>query len=289
MNAPKLPFSDYDFFGYLAAGATFAIGADILFRDGVDVRVMSSVPGAVATVVALYALGHLVAFGSSWLFEEILTHSTCLGHPEDRLLARGVAPASGWMQWYRRPLEAVTLDRIARRAKDMNWADGSNLDIVFGNASDRSQQLALRRAFRFHCHNRILASDAIRDRVDSFFNLYGFCRNVAGSSLLLALGVLFLFAAGRLPQWVSLGMPANVGPLVTVCAMLLASYVMYSRYLKFYRHHVAQILVGYAEMDVPIADGAPAPLESNPPSANSAADRRHGRSWWRWRTDNGEG
>lgn len=84
--------------------------------------------------------------------------------------------------------------------------------------------------------------EVVRERLATFLNLYGFCRNMAMALVAVALFLAVGLVIGS----------ADTGPVVGPgwwlgAAALGAVGVLY-RYLKFYRQYALELLVSYAEV-----------------------------------------
>ena len=218
----KIPFSVYDFFGYLATGflmlvaAAYATGRVDLLREQ-----PSLVIGFFWIVVA-YVVGHIVAhIASAFLEETVLRRG--LGSPEEHLLA---AKKAGWrariFPGNFKPFPTATQQRVLAKAQQHGVT-----------ASDRS--------FFFHCHPLVKRDQATLERLNSFLNLYGFSRNLC-MALMLTVPLLLYSAV-----WGS-DCGFKRGPLLWAAIALVAAIGMFYRYLKFFRHYTVEVFTTYAEL-----------------------------------------
>jgi hypothetical protein len=221
----KIPFSIYDFFGYLASGFAVLAALDLaaggrwLFADSVP-------PGfALLAVFAAYVAGHAVAHLASVVFEHGFLRRV-LRSPEEHLLA----PSRSSTRWRWlfpgnfSPLPAETRDRVLAKA------------AAAGAGSEP-------RALFFHCHARVKRDEATLGRLNTFLNLYGFCRNLA-MALLLSGFVLMGSTLARATWPLS---AESRSSLLIGALCLPISYVLLLRYLKFFRHYTLEVFVSYAE------------------------------------------
>lgn len=218
----KLPFSVYDTFAYLASGLILAVATDYAFAIGLrerDVGVVDAVFG----VVVLYIIGHLVAHLSSAFFESVVVRRW-LGPPEERLLSeRPERPAAKVFRAYFRPLPPSTRERLVARA------DARGIPPA-------------ERGFFYQCHSEAQRDSVSRERLASFLNLYGFCRNASFALLLsavvLVVGALLisgnLFSTDEATRRLWFALAATVG-----------SWGLFVRYLKFFRHYTAEVFLFY--------------------------------------------
>ncbi len=217
----KIPFSIYDFFGYLSAGSLALFGAAYAY-EGVDAfDVDFTMAQILLLVVASYVAGHAIAGVSSFVLERRLTRRF-LGSPTGHLFD-DEQPA-GWRRLfgqYHASLPAKTQELILDKAKKRAGIDGPG------------------EALFLHCFGVVRHEEYPRLRLATFLNLYGFSRNTSMSSLLVGLG---LVAAAVMETGVAVN-ELLTGAFVAV----LVSVVMYFRYLKFYRQYAFELYVTYAD------------------------------------------
>jgi hypothetical protein len=221
----KIPFSIYDFFGYLSAGAVTLFGAVFAIQgvDAFDVELSSA--QVILLVVAAYVTGHVIAAISSFVLERRLTRKF-LGTPT-KLLFKKEGPKKGWRRFfgtYHSPLPPRTQEIVLAKAEEAAEIDAPGEGLFF------------------HCFGVVRHDEYPRERLASFLNLYGFARNVAMATLLaaltLAVAALFNDEVVASELWAAAG------------TAFLVSVVMYFRYLKFYRQYSVELYVTYAEMDL---------------------------------------
>src|SRR4030042_1455734 len=91
MDFSKIPFTLYDFFGYLASGV-LGISAFIYFYDYWLPRSWRLASfNWVLTIIAAYVLGQILASLSKWLYELVII-GEWLKHPSTNLFERGKIP-----------------------------------------------------------------------------------------------------------------------------------------------------------------------------------------------------
>ena len=168
--------------------------------------------------MALYVVGHLVAHASSAFLESVLV-CRWLGKPEARLTEKRTDwPMKRILRVYAQPLPDETRGRLAALAA----RDG------FSPAG---------RGFFYHCLG-VAQRDAVsRERLASFLNLYGFCRN-ASLAFALGGGLLLVSAALGAVGVASFDVPER---LWLAGAAAGAAVGLFVRYLKFYRHYTAEV------------------------------------------------
>ena len=208
-----IPFSIYDFFGYLAAGFAVLAAADHAFDGGWLLREDLSLVFGIFWIAVAYVLGHIVASFSSFLLEWNIARER-LGPPEEVLFRKDAGTRWAWLfPGYFRPLPEKIRERVLERAKEKAGIDEPG------------------RALFLHCHSVVKREQALLGRLNSFLNLYGFCRNVSAASLL----VVPLLLAGGKPWW--------------ALASAALAFGMFHRYLKFFKHYTVEVFVSYAEVE----------------------------------------
>ncbi len=212
----KLPFSLYDFFGYLAAGALLLSAVDLGFFEARHVDEDPSLTGAILGVLAAYIAGHLVAGISSAALERGLV-ARVLGGSAHALLT----PVGGWRRrvfpGYLEPLPAAARQRLGDRVQ-----------------ADVGAELTGEALF-WHCYPIARERATTAARLATFLNLYGFCRNVATAAALAALALAAAAAFSNPPA----GLGWWIAAAVVVCVG------MTYRYLKFLRLYGLEVLTGY--------------------------------------------
>jgi hypothetical protein len=214
----KLPFSVYDFFGYLASSFLLFAAVDHAFDGG---RLLGDSPkfmlGLLWLVVA-YIAGHLIAHVSSVLLEQGLVRRV-LRSPEETLFQE--RPCSAWARLFPgfyRPFPKEIRERVLVKAHEQAGIAGAG------------------RALFFHCHTIAKRDQATLGRLNSFLNLYGFCRN---STLALSVAAAVLIAGALFG--------GDFGKLWWAAAALVGSVGMFYRYLKFFKLYTEEVFRTYAE------------------------------------------
>jgi hypothetical protein len=215
----QLPFTVYDFFGYLASGAVVLAGCTAAF---VGYEPFESSPGLLVgfiLVIAIYVIGHIVANLAGDLIERRLVRSRL--HPPTEILLGFQTPGkmeAKLLPGYSTPLPTGVKDQIIKLAQPRTG------DALF-----------------FHCHAVMKSDSAVQVRLETFLNLYGFCRNMTLALLIVA----FSLVAGLILGTAETG-PA-VGPGWWVLGSVVGAIGMFYRYLKFYRQFAVELLTSYAE------------------------------------------
>jgi hypothetical protein len=217
----QLPFSVYDFFGYLASGAVLVAGITASFIGYASLQTRPNLLVGLLLVIAAYIVGQIIANLAGDLLERrIVAHR--LHRPTEILL--GFYTPSGLrvklLPGYSTPLPPQVAQRVRNAAGDRP------AEAVF-----------------FHCHAVMKSNSVVKERLETFLNLYGFCRNMALALLLVAACLTLGLILGS----------ADTGPTVApgwwLAAALLASVGMFYRYLKFYRQYALELFTSYAERE----------------------------------------
>lgn len=211
----KWPFSAYDLFAHLASGATILTAA--AFSSGRDIGEVDAVLQVGVFSIAAYTIGHIVAQLSSTLMEQGLI-ARLLGTPEERLMIPGGGLGARFFPGYFAPLPAETSEALRARLKSE------------GCPTTPGEAMFL------HCWSIVRSNADVRQRLDSFLNLYGFSRNMAVATLLSV----FIVSAGAVFGDTSAGDATLVG-----LSLSCASIVLVYRYLKFFRLYTREVLVRY--------------------------------------------
>lgn len=228
-----LRFSDYEIFGYLAAGFAGLWVWDFVFHTGWIIGTHWSAADGVAAVFFAYVVGHMMAWPAAWVFEDVLVRRV-LRLPSQVLFREPVSePGHGWRKVfpdYHKPLRRPIAERVLANAGNEGRADVSGEDLFW---------------IAFAVSKRDPAACA---RMDQFLKLYGFCRNigfigVASSVLILVVALWRSRATGWSSElWYQ---------LLWAWLALAAGVIMFYRYLKFYRLYAVEVFVGYAAVDIP--------------------------------------
>lgn len=214
----KIPFTSYDFWAYLSAGFLLLFAVDsaadtkLLMRDS-----WTLVQGVVAVSMA-YAVGHIIASLSSWVFERGLV-GKLLGYPRDVLFNKSNAP--NWLRMllgaYFQPLPNET--QLAALHKSEKTGVKAPGEALFWLAFAYARQ-----------------TKAVMDRLDNFLNLYGFCRNIA----------LVAFIDAAILYWSYMQPKGPSEHLIWARFALVVGVGMTLRYLKFYRLYASEVITAYA-------------------------------------------
>lgn len=212
------PFTDYDFYAYLASGALALGVADLLLTGGTTLTRSEWTFAQIVLVIAgAYVAGQVIASASSLVLEYGLARFI-LSPPTPILLGlkkrnflEAFAGAVLIGRYYEAFPEAVKDNLLKAAAKTLgrspaNFKDSEAVFLV--------------------AYSACRANEDSRERADNFRNQYAFCRNVAFVGLVSA-----ALLAARMPQHPSYWMIA-----------LAIALGMISRFLKFYCAFAAEVL-----------------------------------------------
>jgi hypothetical protein len=215
----QLPFNVYDFFGYLASGVVVLAGLTTAFIGYEPLQSSPNLVVGLLLIITAYVLGHIVGNLAGDLIERRLVRNR-LRPPTDillcthtpRRLVKAILPG------YSTPLPSRVQDQI----RELAGSRGG--DALF-----------------FHCHAVMKSDPVVRDRLETFLTLYGFCRNMAAALAIAAICLATGLALGT----------AETGPDLSpgwwLVAAVVAALGMLYRYLKFYRQYAVELFTSYAE------------------------------------------
>lgn len=208
----KIPFSIYDFFGYLFAGFLLLVGTDYAFTLRWIIGRNMEAGDAAFWVVASYVIGHVNAHWASWLLENKAVRK--LGYPSANLFGEKVTRP---FKHYRAPLPVVTATRIRDKYARMIVGAGEGEDMFL------------------YCYHLVKEQcpQAVA-RLNIFLGLYGFCRNISFASAAISL---MLGAAAIIHK-----RPDFVLPII---ACVVVSFTLFFRYLKFYRLYSVELFTSF--------------------------------------------
>lgn len=216
----KIPFSAYDFFGYLACGFLLLCAADYAFDGGWLLKENIWTVYVVFYTGVAYVVGHIVAHLSSFFLEHKFLRGVLVS-PEETLFdeekRKGLWPCIFPIFYKAFPPE--TRKRVLEKAK--------TFDIVKPG-----------RGLFFHCHPIVLRENQVSERLNSFLNLYGFCRNTSMATLLAVPLLVFGMIANGFDE----------GKMWWIVVAAVVAIGMFYRYLKFFKHYTEEVFRTYAEL-----------------------------------------
>lgn len=222
-----LPFSRYDLYAYLPAGAILLATVDYTLGEGALVKIegWSNVQTIVWLFVA-YVTGHLIAGPSAALLEHAVART--LLHPPVAILLGLRTPrlreriiSALFCGHYYRPLpanvRAIALSRAVTAEKGVS-ANSPDPDAIF--------QMAFARARK---------SPDTADRIDQFRNLYGFSRNLSFVGMTAAILLI-----------VRLSLAPSTDTLLLLAGAVVLSVGAFGRFVKFYSAFAAETLRAFS-------------------------------------------
>jgi hypothetical protein len=222
---PNIPFSVYDFFGYLASGFIFLSSVIYVGTEKnifcYDLNFVSSV----FVILIVYIIGHLISVPAKSFYERLIVKKG-LKLPSYILIPNNPAPKVLSKLFYEYFEEFP--DKIANKIKekaikeDKVWKDND------------------RRAFFHNAYGKVKIDNNAIARLDIFLSLYGFCRNTS-FTLLISFFLIFIGGWHR-------GFLLNFA----LCIFsLLACLGLFYKYLKFFRHYSYELFLFYLELPKP--------------------------------------
>lgn len=227
------PFTDYDFYGYLASGFVLLFAADyVLVEETLMLRQDWAFVEIVLVVSVAYFVGQMIASPSSLLLEHWLARRV-LQSPLSLMLS---APPTRWIERFvgcclvgrnYQPLPESTRSRISEKTAIADL--GNDPEAVFAPAFVVARK----------------NEDTCR-RLDEFRNQYGLNRNMAFAVLCVA--ALFLgdsAIGGDRQSYLFSGLS------------LVFAVGLFVRFLKFYSSYAAEVLRTFAFSGPEPATGGP--------------------------------
>lgn len=205
MDTLKIPFTFYDFFGYLFPGFIFAISICLLFTQSIEYEKIivflndfEEYKYILVLIIAIisYSLGHVVSSLGSWLFEKILI-GKWLNYPSDNLFKKN--NKNGLFSSYRR-----------NYTEEFREAFNKNFEEIFGDFKNYDKFMLCFTYIKEKCPNTF-------SRLNVFISLYDFSRNSAMSLLILAFVTILK------------------GNLLFSLLLMLLTLLFFTRYLRFFR------------------------------------------------------
>lgn len=216
MESGKFPFSAYDFFGYLASGFLALIAADFIVGEKWLLKDSLGLAPVLFWTGAAYITGQVLATPSSWLLEATVV-GRWLGKPELILMSPKVrAFKTRLFPGYFKPLPDSIRQKVHEKAKGEGIPD-EGIDLFL-------QALT-----------RVRRVESAGTRLNTFLNLYGFCRNISFT----AMGVALAMAAWHLTRHVP-------GALLLAGISTVVAVGMFYRYLKFFRLFGVEVFLTYS-------------------------------------------
>ncbi len=220
-------FSDYDVFAYLPQGFMALAAVDYLFETKIVLNAGWDVPKGLLIVFGAYVVGHLIANPSAKIIERWVVRGL-MKQPSIHLLSDKKGPRilrmifADYYTPLSEPLRKEVLEKLG--VKDPNQVDGETL---FWTAYPLAKR-----------------DEYTKERMSTFINLYGFCRNICFIAGLTALALVVLLGWAK---WVS-GNPLDSDKIAVAISLAAVAFMMFQRYLKFFRLYSVEVFIGFAKM-----------------------------------------
>src|SRR3712207_5501501 len=114
----QIPFSVYDFFGYLCAGCIVLVGGDYAFNDARELHSSLGTLEAVVWIILAYVAGHALANVARTILERRIVERWIDRIPTENLMGKkppGKVRAFLFRDYFR-PLDETTQKRVRERA-----------------------------------------------------------------------------------------------------------------------------------------------------------------------------
>lgn len=216
------PFTDYDFYAYLASGGLLLAVIDYIFNAGAVLTQPDWSFGQIVLAVAgSYVLGHIVAMLAQTTLETSLIGSLFakpmdiqLGTKQPRFHEKMLGKMVGR---YYEPMKSVSCQNTLQKA-----ATKLSCEVTEITEGESVFLLGFKDSF---------ADEKLRHRIDGFRNQYGFCRNVAFVALVASLLLVWSACTNSmsLHWWL-----AAVSFLIFVA--------MFTRFMKFLATFQAEVI-----------------------------------------------
>lgn len=217
----KLPFTSFDFWGYLASGFLLLCAIDSAAGYGLLARNSWTIVEGILAVSVAYVAGHVIAGFSSLILERGLV-GKALGWPSAVLFGSNTSfnKAKKTLGFYYSKLPPETQKAVLDKAA-ANGVSGPG-EALFWLAFAKAR-----------------TSDRTMARLTDFLNQYSFCRNVALVSLVDS-AVLY---------WAHWQPGGTQQQLLFARIALFVGIALVVRYLKFLRHYSLELFTTYAHAE----------------------------------------
>lgn len=210
----KYPFSLYDFFSYLSAGAIWLISIDLIFNTGWLVAKQPNIVEVIFFVVIAYVIGHINSHLASGLFEKWLV--AALGYPSLNLFI----PRQKYNRFFKsfqKPLPEEFAKQIILKYKEDTGKEQPGESMFL------------------HCYHIVKETcPQTYARLETFLSLYGFSRNIS-------FALLFVGLIAMTTSFYTCHLLLTISGVIAI----FGSYIMLLRYLKFFRHFAIEVFSTY--------------------------------------------
>ena len=246
----SIPFTAYDFFGYLAQGFVFLLAVDASFVED-PTRFSPGATESLVLITAAYVVGQLIGQLAGGLLETGLFDKTTVGFPSVNLFVERkprhwVVTLVFGAYWRAFPTETRSrvLDRSGLALSDLTRRSAARYPgrlHLRHHHKDWKALAADGEALYDHCYGALKARDIDSGRLANLLNVYAFCRNM---SIALALGAIAL-VVGTLSGSAHTG---AISPGSWIAGAAFTAGGLFLRYLKIYRLFHEEIFTTYAEL-----------------------------------------
>lgn len=220
----RLPFTVYDFFGYLSAGFILLAAVAGAFVGEAPFDSNPNFVLSILLIVITYGSGQVIANVSGFAIESLLI-SKAVRRPTPHLFGKH---NDGWRKALFPGYCRALPDSAQNRVRTLAASRGVDVNADW--------------ALFMHCHAVVKKVPVVQERLDTFLNLYGFCRNCC----LALLAGACLLAVGTIQGSAQTGV---VPPGWWIVGSLIGATGLFYRYLKFFRQYAVEIFASYPEED----------------------------------------
>jgi hypothetical protein len=225
----NVPFSVYDALGYLSAGAILLVASAIAVVG--EVPTEQTLATVIGIGVASYIIGHIISTVSAWSLDRVLFNQTWgMGRPEQVLFGEKVNsfPWKAVFRRYHQPLPESIRRRVLERAKSEGVEDSALLA---------------------HCEAVVQRHDSFGPRIDRFEVLTIFLRNSSTAFAMAAVVLALAPPENAVELETAREGTVSLAPDLMALLSLLASIVLFFRYVKLAAEWRGRVFVLYAEAD----------------------------------------
>lgn len=237
-----IPFSFYDFFGYLAPGFLALAVFDLVFLNQKLYHAdKSQIAFWVFLVGGAYLIGQVLAFFSYHFYERYIVGKWLQKPATNLLLNRDAGLAAKLFRQYYDPLPKQIREKILEKACGEKLEISHLKDAILSDKKYKNEDLKMGlegdlKALYLHAYSLVKLNELAMAQQDTFLKLYGFARNISLSSLIVIPFILFQSIRCFSQNWHWL----VIFPVTGVA--------MFYVYLKFYRWHTRELFLAYSEL-----------------------------------------
>lgn len=209
----------YDLMGCIPPGFFVIALIDYLFGTSFVLNGQWDLPKGTLVIFMAYVGGHMVATPSSALLEKVVV-GRWLGGPVAHML---------WgttVHWWQRAISADFFMPM----------DAHGKAVILAKLPENLRMASEEKSVFWHAYTWAKRDERSIDRLANFVSLYGFCRNIS-----------FVSFIGSIAVVIDAVITDKHGPIALwyACGLLLCAYLMFQRYLKFFRSYSTEVLTSY--------------------------------------------